>query len=640
MSKNEESDIMKIKDLKTKVMSLLFCSLLVGTTLALMFNDFNKNMAFTSDHITNINLKYSGIVNKTLFEDDFESGSSKWSSITGLWHMTNSSSSWPNSSHSTENSMWFGQESTGDYDTGGRVEGNLTSVSFDLSLVYQANLEFYHWRVGESGRDFSYVNISTDGNSWDNIYQTDLDISPWEKKIIDISTYCGNSSVMIVFYFDTGDGVNNDRRGWLVDDVRVTGLEVDDIKPVITAFPSNFTVEYGYTGQSLSWTATDLHPDTYTIELQGTGNVVNSTAWVNNTAVIYDIPDDFDLGDYIYIINFTDKGNNGRTSNVTFTVEDTTSPSITNAPNDFSVDFGYTGQSISWTATDPHPFNYTIELQGLLVAGPTNWTSGEAITYNISDGKAVDIYNYRVNFTDDLDNPITDNVTFTVQTPSPPNITDTPSDFAVEYGYSGESLSWTATDNHPINYTIELQGTGIVEGPTAWVSGNAITYNILTGYAIGDYIYLVNFTDDKGNYTTDSVTFTVQDTTDPTITVAPSDLTLAYGYTGESLSWTATDPHPVNYTIELQGTGVVAGPTAWISGNAVTFNIPDSLAAGVYVYNITLTDLYGNSVSDFVSVTVEAQPVSTDIIPLGNFYLLFIAIGIIVLITKIKYRKQ
>ena len=630
---------MKIKDIKAISIPLILCSLLIFTTFALMINVLNENTIVDSNQNSNLNLKHSSIVNITLFEDDFESGLTKWSSITGLWHMTDSNSSSSNPYYSYEHGMWYGQNSTGDYDTSARTMGNLTSDSFDLSSVYQANLEFYEWRGGESGRDPSYVYIYDAGEMLNKIYENTIDIPTWERKAINISMYSGNSSVIIRFYFDTADDVNNAFEGWLVDDVKVTGLEVDSISPVITASPSNFSSEYGYTGQSLSWTATDTHPDTYTIELQGTGIVAGPTAWINNTAVTFNIPDGFALGNYVYIINFTDKGNNYITDNVTFTVEDNTSPTITNAPSNFSVDFGYTGQSLSWTATDPHPYNYTIELQGTgIVAGPTNWSSGEAITYNITDGFALGNYEYMINLTDDQGNFITDNATFTVEDPTPPNIIDAPSDFVVEYGYTGQSLSWTATDNHPINYTIELQGTGLVAGPAPWISGNAITYNILNGYAVGDYIYIVNFTDDKGNYTTDSVTFSVQDATDPIITVAPSDLTLAYDYTGESLSWTATDPHPNTYIIELQGTGIVV-PTTWISGNAITYNIPDGLAPGVYVYNITLTDLYGNSFSDLVSVTVEEKPASTDNIPFGNFYLIFIAIGIITLIIKIKRKK-
>ena len=68
-----------------------------------------------------------------------------------------------------------------------------------------------------------------------------------------------------------------------------------------------------------------------------------------------------------------------------------------------------------------------------------------------------------------------------------------------------------ATDANPDTYSIELQGSGIVAGPTAWTSGNAISYNIPDGFGVGSYFYTINFTDDYGNSILDSVTFTVGD---------------------------------------------------------------------------------------------------------------------------------
>ena len=241
----------------------------------------------------------------------------------------------------------------------------------------------------------------------------------------------------------------------------------------------------------------------------------------------------------------------------------------------------------------------------------TPWTSGGAVTYNIPDGKAIGEYIYMVNFTDDVFNYVVDYVNFTVlEDTSKPVITVAAIDHAIEFGYTGENVSWTATDNNPVNYTIELVGTGIVAGPLSWTSGVAIVYDILDGYAIGTYVFIVNFTDDMLSFTTVNVTITVEDTTDPVVTVNPSDLTLGFGYTGKTLNWTATDLSPSTYTVELQGTGVVVSATAWTSGNAVTFNIPDGLAAGIHVYTITFTDSEGNSASDVVSVTVQAQTVT------------------------------
>jgi len=307
---------------------------------------------------------------------------------------------------------------------------------------------------------------------------------------------------------------------------------------------------------------------------------------------------------------------------------DLTDPIITNAPSDFTVDYGYTGVSISWTATDPHPHTYTIELQGSgIVAGPSPWLSGIEITYNVPDGLAIGEYIYTVNFTDDYGNFVTDIVIMTVRETEDPIITNAPSDFTVDYGYTGVSISWTATDANPNTYTLDLQGVGIVAGPSPWLSGIEITYNIPDGLATGVYIYTVNFTDDYGNFVTDIVIMTVEDTTDPILTDTPSDFTVDYGYTGINISWTATDPLPHTYTIELQGSGIVADPTAWSSGVAITYNVPDGLAVGDYIYTVNFTDQYGNSVIHTVTLTVRDVSTGGDAIPLGLIIIISSTIG-------------
>jgi len=216
-----------------------------------------------------------------------------------------------------------------------------------------------------------------------------------------------------------------------------------------------------------------------------------------------------------------------------------------------------------------------------------------------------------------------------------PIISDAPSDFTMEYGYTGQSISWTATDANPDTYKIELQGTGIVAVSTAWTSGNAINYSIPDGFGVGSYIYTVNFTEDYGNFITDSVTFTVEDTTNPVITVSPNNFTVEYGYTVQSISWTATDANPDTYTIKLIGTGIVVTSTPWADNTPVVYNIPDSFAPGaltpgVYTYNITFTDESGNSISNTVTVTINLIPGGA--IPFGNSFLIFIGFSVICLI--------
>ena len=376
--------------------------------------------------------------------------------------------------------------------------------------------------------------------------------------------------------------------------------------PIISDAPSDFSVEYEYTGQSLSWTAIDAHPNNYTIELIGTGIVVPSTSWVNNTQVLYNIPDGLSVGLYTYMITFTDEFGNFITDSINFTVEESANPIITKAPIDLSVELGYTGQSLSWTVTDLSPNIYTIELQGYgIVAGPTTWTSGTNITHNILNGLYLGTYVYTINLTDFHGNSVIDEVIFTVEDATYPVITISPNDITVDYGYTGQSISWMATDLFPNSYTVELQGSDIVAGPIAWISGVEITYNIPEGFKAGSYIYIVNFTDDYGNSKIDSVIFTVDYPTNPIILNAPSDLTVEAGYRGQNLSWKATDNNPNTYIVELVGSGFVVGPTVWISEDPIIYNIPDGLDVGSYIYVVNFTDEDGHFISDSVNFTVE-----------------------------------
>ncbi|MHA1375252.1 MAG: hypothetical protein ACTSR7_13280 [Promethearchaeota archaeon] len=379
--------------------------------------------------------------------------------------------------------------------------------------------------------------------------------------------------------------------------------------PVITASPSDKVVEMGYTGETFSWRATDANPDIYTIELQGTGIVAGPTGWSSGSLVTYNIPDGLSVGEYYYTITFTDDHGFYAADTVKLTVQDTENPVITESSADLKVLEGYTGQTFAWTATDANPNTYTIFNGSIIVAGPTSWSSGVTVTYDIPDGLSLGDYFYTINFTDDYEHFTTDTVKLTVYEPDDPVITDNPLDLLVSPVYTGVNFSWTATDANPDTYTIELTGTGIVAGPTGWSSGVAIIYNVPNGIKAGEYYYTINFTDVSNNYVTDTVKLTIQDT-DPQITNIPDDMVILLGYTGEDLSWTATDAEDPNmYTIELAGSGIVAGPTSWSSGVAVTYDIPEGLSLGDYFYTINFTDETGNYVTDEVKITVQEDAI-------------------------------
>ncbi|KKN41968.1 hypothetical protein LCGC14_0718080 [marine sediment metagenome] len=229
-----------------------------------------------------------------------------------------------------------------------------------------------------------------------------------------------------------------------------------------------------------------------------------------------------------------------------------------------------------------------------------------------------------------------------------PVITNAPNDFIVAPSYTGRNLSWTATDIYPTTYIITRNAVPVTNA-TAWTSGVPVVYNITDGLSLGDHTYLITFENLYGVTGTDSVNMTVEipDTTDPVITSTPSDIVVYIGDVSlswaETLSWTATDANAGTYTITRNGS-VVVPATAWVSGTPVTYNIEGGLqyVEGVMTYEITFSDLTGNTVSDSVTMTVKpGSAPSSPGIPGFEPLIVFgiVAIGSIGLIVLKKKRK-
>jgi len=129
------------------------------------------------------------------------------------------------------------------------------------------------------------------------------------------------------------------------------------------------------------------------------------------------------------------------------------------------------------------------------------------------------------------------------------------------------------------------------------------------------------------------------DAVNPEITADSSDFSVEHDYTGETISWTATDANPDTYTVTRNGTAVGTA-TAWTSGTAVQFSVPDGLAAGDHGFVIWFEDDGGNFVeSDEVVMTVEpapSQPIPGYDLPIVLGIFSIATIGLIVLMKKKK----
>jgi len=155
------------------------------------------------------------------FTDDLENGMAKWSSVSGLWHVVSSASPYPNS-HSTSHSWWYGQDATGNYNTGGTNSGEIVSTSF--MVPSSGKLVFWSWEQTESsGTSYDtrkvYITINN-GSTWTQIFQSTDNSAAWHAVQVDLAAYAG-ANAKLKFAFNTVDSASNTYRGWYLDDISV-----------------------------------------------------------------------------------------------------------------------------------------------------------------------------------------------------------------------------------------------------------------------------------------------------------------------------------------------------------------------------------------------------------------------------------
>ncbi len=158
----------------------------------------------------------------SIYTQGFEGDPSGYST-TGLWHTVDENDQYGDANDGS-NAIWYGQDSTGTYDTGSHTRGVLTLPTIDLLEAAQAELSFSHWfRTEDYDDEFDQVKVTVNGEqvyyrdtSDDNVGSED----DFVKETIDLSSYTGQT-VTIKFIFDSIDDYDNGYRGWYVDDIEV-----------------------------------------------------------------------------------------------------------------------------------------------------------------------------------------------------------------------------------------------------------------------------------------------------------------------------------------------------------------------------------------------------------------------------------
>ena len=153
-----------------------------------------------------------------------------WNSVvfgwtaSGLWHWIDAANPY-SSSLSYEHSWWYGQDTTGTYDTGTANSGALTSpavyipdTGYYLQFWYR-----YDTETQTTSYDQRWIQLSIDGGDFVNAWQLydDPKLFWLGSHIFDLSPLAGHV-LRVRFYFTTLDDYANKYRGWYIDNFMIT----------------------------------------------------------------------------------------------------------------------------------------------------------------------------------------------------------------------------------------------------------------------------------------------------------------------------------------------------------------------------------------------------------------------------------
>jgi len=156
------------------------------------------------------------------FIEDFEGSMGYWS-LEAPWGLSTSLS------HSATHSL--SESPSGSYSN--NLEITSTLYPFNLLLDTTATLSFWIRHNTESGYDYLYLEITSNGTDWTELDNFDGVQSSWIQKTYSLDNYIGNPFVQIRFRFSSDGYITAD--GVYIDDIEITAAgNTTGTSPVVT----------------------------------------------------------------------------------------------------------------------------------------------------------------------------------------------------------------------------------------------------------------------------------------------------------------------------------------------------------------------------------------------------------------------
>ncbi|MHA1989480.1 MAG: hypothetical protein ACXACX_00205 [Candidatus Hodarchaeales archaeon] len=283
------------------------------------------------------------------------------------------------------------------------------------------------------------------------------------------------------------------------------------------------------------------------------------------------------------------------------------SPQIV-GPSDITLEEGATDILLSWNITDSEPGNYTVLLNNNKNLDGF-WNSGQIVSINTGD-LIVGTYNYTLLATDMyLMTNIHSVIVFVVDTIAPTILG--PDVLEIEERVN-DSIVWDISDRNLENVFIFMNNETVFNN--SWVFDTTLNFTLVE-LPVGEYNLTVQAIDASGNSATETTFVYALDTTAPAVN-GPSRVLVKEGEQGKKIEWEVFDWNPRNYSIYRNNLQLENG--SWEGLRTIYYSL-DDLPFGIWNFTLILQDLYNQSSSNSVTVSVSTGGVNTTTTDIPGF---------------------
>ncbi|HEX2847695.1 MAG TPA: PKD domain-containing protein [Chitinophagaceae bacterium] len=320
-------------------------------------------------------------------------------------------------------------------------------------------------------------------------------------------------------------------------------------------------------------------------------------------------------GKYEFELAVTDSQNVTTKDTVTVTVigsEPENAPPVANAGADQEITLPVNQVTLTGTGTDPD--DTVLTYQWARISGPTQFnilTPAQAVT--TVENLIAGTYEFELAVTDSKNITTKDTVTVTVIEAAPANeppVADAGADQQITLPVSQVTLAGSGTDRD--DAVLTYQWTKI-SGPTQFnILTPALAVTVVENLVAGTYKFELAVTDGKNVTAKDTVTVTVIEAAPenvPPVANAGADQEITLPVNLVTLTGNGTDPDDAELTYKWTR---ISGPAQYnILTPALAATDVDDLVAGVYEFELAVTDSKNVTTRDTVTVTVlEAEAVN------------------------------